>query len=1262
MTVQRSGSLPRTPDEASGDRELEPRASTSTSSSPTNQDFPQMDPEDLHNINEESERREAFTTPSETGRAALPSHPPAEEPDASRIATQRGPAAMMARRAAHSNASGSGDVPAGIPTRCFLGDPKQPQARQEQREQQRQQQQQQKQKQKKQQQELPLLTQTMPLGERCIEEFWPLSLTRRPSAEMLQHLRVAAERHEDPIDAHNLAAVNAATPAEAAAATRTVPAELRGAREEREADVSVATSQKANRSSTKTRVINNGRDGANDSNSHCRNESNNHSSQLGKLQQQPVPCDIPCAGGGFFQPRGDCTVGSSDAVAVGRPAAAASSSTAGAAGSAAQQEARETDNLTSTQKSGAPDDLLDAGCESRPVQRRSSGSNDCCSNGISARNVQRLRCGTPCLEEASSELLKDAGSTHNQRPNSATFDALVSFNGGISSHGSNHPQEQDGVHEEEQPQHPLHTQPQRQAETLCKEGESQSPKVPQAQKQQQPQKPREFVRRLAYGLLMGHRAGGKERRPWLGRCNSSGSRISQTQQEQQQQSEQEKRQRQQQKQREEGTDWEACCLLQPADEKNDGLTSHSRSNSSSGTRWGGNRRAPSRLQRMAFSFGCFGEASQRKTEAHRESFNPATPAQQRPWRRHQETYADDGSLFPRGLANLKNTCFLNAALQALAGIPSFVASLQAGLPPEQGVGEAQRQGTSKDCDAPHDGNKGDASAAAAAACSSTTASPDSEEARGQQSQQLQQVQSQSEQQAQQQKDLVQEQLIRRQELLRRLRVQQERREKHQPECLGSLDEKQRKLLLREFFTLLCRLTCCPSIGPYGSGEETSPEDLTAQRPRESNSAATSKPDQQQQQHQRRQQRTPVLQCDTIRPERLRKALAAPLAGLLLNDCSMQQQQDCHEFLRGLIDLIHEILKTSRWEREEAAAAEQLLQLQAVSPVADLEPWVLTSFNSLRIPVSVDDDQQTQNHKKHMQAQLAGISTEDHESSEFGKAAEGDVGDVERAEKKWREYIKDQASPMADFFAGQLCSEIQCAGCRQSLFIYEPAWDLSLPLPVDGNKVSLNNLLEGFFGSEELEFSCSSCHSPACKAHRTIRYTHPPKVLLLQIKRFSASGQKRRTRVEYPLEELVIKTNSESATFRLIAVIEHNGNSCQSGHYVAYVRRRRFVIPVALPSSNAGTAQGRPETPRSSACSPSEFLKRIGILKGFTSSSSHSLRHPNGPSTAPFSGPSPKEPPHESSFKPPRPAMSFEGLADDGTEVGAASCRADKCNH
>lgn len=167
------------------------------------------------------------------------------------------------------------------------------------------------------------------------------------------------------------------------------------------------------------------------------------------------------------------------------------------------------------------------------------------------------------------------------------------------------------------------------------------------------------------------------------------------------------------------------------------------------------------------------------------------------------SFSDDGSLFPRGLANLKNTCFLNAALQALAGIPSFVASLQAGLPPEPGVREVRWHGTYRAFIAHHDENNEATSGIAGAACSSTTATPDSEDTRGQRLQQLRHVEHQSEQQM----ELLKKQQLRRQELLLRLRLQQERREKHQPECLGSLDENQRRLLLREFFTLLCRLTC-----------------------------------------------------------------------------------------------------------------------------------------------------------------------------------------------------------------------------------------------------------------------------------------------------------------------------------------------------------------------------------------------------------------------------------------------------------------------
>lgn len=122
-----------------------------------------------------------------------------------------------------------------------------------------------------------------------------------------------------------------------------------------------------------------------------------------------------------------------------------------------------------------------------------------------------------------------------------------------------------------------------------------------------------------------------------------------------------------------------------------------------------------------------------------------------------------------------------------------------------------------------------------------------------------------------------------------------------------------------------------------------------------------------------------------------------------------------------------------------------------------------------------------------------------------------------------------------------------------------------------------------------------------------------------------------------------------ATFRLIAVIEHKGNSCQSGHYVAYVRRKRFVLPGPLPAAPCAS-QRRAEPPRGSACSPSELLKRIGLFRSSTLPVAHCLRHPNSPPTAPALGTSGGGIVPEGALKRSRTTADGEGSADDGTEV------------
>ncbi|OEH78803.1 elongator complex protein [Cyclospora cayetanensis] len=596
----------------------------------------------------------------------------------------------------------------------------------------------------------------------------------------------------------------------------------------------------------------------------------------------------------------------------------------------------------------------------------------------------------------------------------------------------------------------------------------------------------------------------------------------------------------------------------PADEQNDVATSCSHSSSTEISLRKG-RRVASRLQRMASSMGCFGEAALRRIEPQRGGSPVVTSAEHKAWRKQLESFAEDGSFFPRGLTNLKNTCFLNAALQALAGIPSFVSTLQEGLPPEPGYSGAF-WGPQRLINEEFDGVHEETSAVAAAGCSSTTATPPNEDATGQQ----------------------QQQELQRRQILRQLRLQQQRR-RQQPQNLTTLDENQRRLLLREFFTLLCRLTCCPNVRPVDRGVDPH-EGLAARRPRHSNSQATCRTEASPHQ----QQQTAATQPGSIRPERLRRALVAPLEGLLLKDCSLQQQQDCHEFLRGLIDIVHEILKTCRWEREEAAA-EQLLQLQAEVSFSALRSCSPSVSDSPLAPFEDKDNQQQEQLPPTgssvsataasslsslicpLQSSLSGPpvvqalkglpsvgsqleTSGDKGTGELAERSNNDEGGLDLAEKKWKEYLEDQASPMSDFFAGQ-------------------------------------------------------------------------------IKRFSAVGQKRRSKVEFPLENLSIQLSRGSASFRLIAVIEHKGSSCHTGHYVAYVRRKRFQFPQSTPSkmhSQALGAQGasprglwasggsslRPDTPRNSACSPSELLKRIGLFSRSNSSlQSPIVSQPNSPSTS-----------------------------------------------
>lgn len=154
------------------------------------------------------------------------------------------------------------------------------------------------------------------------------------------------------------------------------------------------------------------------------------------------------------------------------------------------------------------------------------------------------------------------------------------------------------------------------------------------------------------------------------------------------------------------------------------------------------------------------------------------------------------------------------------------------------------------------------------------------------------------------------------------------------------------------------------------------------------------------------------------------------------------------------------------------------------------------------------------------------------------------------------------------FGGYLQSTVTCSSCKHISRTFDQFLDLSL----DVNKS--DNLSSAFkvFTTPELlskgnRYKCESCHR-LVDAHKKFSIYKTPEILTLQLKRFSVNpftGQTNKLNrpVSFP-ESLDIsewisdKGNSESGQYRLYAVIVHEGHSCNSGHYHAFVRNSNDI--------------------------------------------------------------------------------------------------------
>ncbi|XP_072449604.1 ubiquitin carboxyl-terminal hydrolase 2-like isoform X1 [Chiloscyllium punctatum] len=172
-------------------------------------------------------------------------------------------------------------------------------------------------------------------------------------------------------------------------------------------------------------------------------------------------------------------------------------------------------------------------------------------------------------------------------------------------------------------------------------------------------------------------------------------------------------------------------------------------------------------------------------------------------------------------------------------------------------------------------------------------------------------------------------------------------------------------------------------------------------------------------------------------------------------------------------------------------------------------------------------------------------------------------DNEKGRRMWKKYLEREDSWIVDHFVGQLKSSLTCSECGYCSTVFDPFWDLSLPISKKGyGEVSLMDCIRLFTKEDVLDGDEKpTCYR--CKTRRkcTKKFTIQkfPKILVLHLKRFSEARirtSKLTTFVNFPLKDLDLQEfsseNSAHAVYNLYAVSNHSGTT-MGGHYTAYCK-------------------------------------------------------------------------------------------------------------
>ncbi|KAM7424429.1 hypothetical protein PAMA_000667 [Pampus argenteus] len=158
----------------------------------------------------------------------------------------------------------------------------------------------------------------------------------------------------------------------------------------------------------------------------------------------------------------------------------------------------------------------------------------------------------------------------------------------------------------------------------------------------------------------------------------------------------------------------------------------------------------------------------------------------------------------------------------------------------------------------------------------------------------------------------------------------------------------------------------------------------------------------------------------------------------------------------------------------------------------------------------------------------------------------------------------ESTIVSNLFEGQLSYMTLCMHCDHQVYSAQTFTVLSLPIPTDIIKCSIQDCLSLFFEQTVLtgeeQMLCSACG----QRRETVVQTcldKPPEILMLHLKRFGCKGKnqvKLRTNVMFSMKlDLnpflsIPAQNTSCSSYRLYAIVNHTGH-LNMGHYTALCR-------------------------------------------------------------------------------------------------------------